>query len=89
MDDFCVGWPVQSRPTRCYLANDSMQDVYTSLTSWREIDVEALASAMRVAYETYKNDKEEWDRLQSLSKEKAENYTIEKIGQTMKELLNV
>ena len=71
------------------MANDSMQDVYTSLTSWREIDVEALASAMRVAYETYKNDKEEWDRLQSLSKEKAENYTIEKIGQTMKELLNV
>jgi len=89
MDDFCVGWPVQSRSTRCYLANDSMQDVYTSLTSWKEIDVEALASTMRVAYETYKNDKQEWSRLQSLSKERAEDYTIERVGQTMKELLNV
>ena len=53
------------------------------------IDVEALASTMRVAYETYKNDKQEWSRLQSLSKERAEDYTIERVGQTMKELLNV
>tara|TARA_B100000287_G_scaffold2359_1_gene2318 strand:- start:1491 stop:2597 length:1107 start_codon:yes stop_codon:yes gene_type:complete len=89
MDDFCVGWPVQSRLTRCYLANDSLQDVYTSLTSWREIDVEALASSMRIAYETYKNDKQQWKNLKTLAIDKAQGYSIESVGRRMKELLNV
>mgnify|MGYP003148625820 FL=1 len=88
MDDFCVGWPVQSKSTRCYLANDSLQDVYTSLTSWKEVDVESLASTMRIAYETYKNDKQEWQKMKALAKETSQNYTIRKIGQAMKELLN-
>ena len=88
MDDFCSGWPVQSRSTRCYLANDSLDNVYTSLTSWQEIDIEALASTMRIAYETYKNDKQEWNKMKEMAKQKAQNYSIQKIGQKMKELLD-
>ena len=88
MDDFCSGWSVQSRSTRCYLANDSLDNVYTSLTSWQEIDIEALASTMRIAYETYKNDKQEWNKMKEMAKQKAQNYSIQKIGQKMKELLD-
>tara|TARA_R110000751_G_scaffold86231_3_gene171792 strand:+ start:4647 stop:5753 length:1107 start_codon:yes stop_codon:yes gene_type:complete len=88
MDDFCVGWPVQSRSSRCYLANDSLDDVYTSLTSWREIDIESLASIMRVAYETYKNNKQEWNKITTLAKDKAKDYSVRNIGNIMKELLN-
>ena len=88
MDDFCVGWPVQSRSSRCYLANDSLDDVYTSLTSWREVDIEALASTMRIAYETHKNNTQEWDKITALAKDKARDYSPKNIGNKMKELLN-
>ena len=43
---------------------------------------------MRIAYETYKNDKQEWQKIKALAKETSQNYTIRKIGQAMKELLN-
>ena len=87
MDDFCEGWKVPSSPDPCYMATDSMDSVYTSLTRWMEPDLESLCSIMRVAYETYKNDPKEYNSKKDASIAKAREYDIKCIGKKLKELL--
>ena len=87
MDDFCVGWKVPSSPVPCYMATDSMDSVYTSLTRWMEPDLESLCSIMRVAYETYKNNPKEYNIKKDNAITKAREYDIKCIGKKLKELL--
>ena len=87
MDDFCHGWKVESEAKSCYNATDSLDYMYTSHTKWMEPSIEHLASAMRVAYETYKNDKEKYDLICADAQLKAENYSNMRVGRRLKELL--
>jgi glycosyltransferase involved in cell wall biosynthesis len=87
MDDFCVGWRIPSSPTPCYMATDSMDSVYTSLTRWMEPDLEAMCSIMRVAYETYKNNPKQYNNKRDESIAKAREYDTKCIGKKLKELL--
>ena len=87
MDDFCHGWKVESEAKSCYNATDSLDYMYTSHTKWMEPSIEHLASAMRVAYETYKNDKEKYDLICADAQLRAENYSNMRVGRRLKELL--
>ena len=87
MDDFCHGWKVQSEAKSCYNATDSLDYMYTAHTKWMEPCIEHLASAMRVAYETYKNDKEKYQLICADAQLRSQNYSNEKVGNQLKELL--
>lgn len=89
MDDFCHGWGVESSAVPCYGSLDSLQSMYTSHTKWMEPSIEHLASAMRVAYETHKNNPKKYEETCAKAKLKAKNYSNEVVGQKLKELLYV
>jgi len=48
-----------------------------------------LASAMRVAYETHKNNPKKYEETCAKAKLKAKNYSNEVVGQKLEELLYV
>jgi glycosyltransferase involved in cell wall biosynthesis len=87
MDDFCHGWKVDSEAKNCYNATDSLDYMYTSHTKWMEPNIEHLSSAMRVAYETYKNDRKKYDLICADAQLKAQNYSNANVGVQLKELL--
>tara|TARA_R100001463_G_scaffold37658_4_gene80889 strand:- start:677 stop:1789 length:1113 start_codon:yes stop_codon:yes gene_type:complete len=87
MDDFCYGWSVDSRPSPCYGATDSLGGLYTSKTKWVEPDIESLASCMRVAFETYKNSPQKYSEMQQNARSRAVKYDRLSIGRKLKELL--
>ena len=87
MDDFCYGWGVDSRPSLCYGATDSLGGLYTSKTKWVEPDIESLASSMRVAFETYKNSPQKYSEMQQNARSCAMKYDRLSIGRKLKELL--
>ena len=82
-----LGEPVKSYDVPCFGAVDTLRDLDTSRSTWKEIDVLELAKTMRKMYESlsdddYKKDCQEQCILRSSA------YSHEAVGKKMKELLN-
>jgi glycosyltransferase involved in cell wall biosynthesis len=76
-----VGIKVKSYDKPCFGAIETLSNLDTAMSTWKEIDILDLAKAMREMYETSHKYKEE-----CLSQSK--KYTYENIGKMMKGLLN-
>tara|TARA_R100000664_G_scaffold31446_1_gene45046 strand:- start:15002 stop:16108 length:1107 start_codon:yes stop_codon:yes gene_type:complete len=88
MDDFCVGFPVESTLQPCYEATDTLDSLYTADSKWMEPDVSDLAAKMRIAYQQYSTDKKAYDNLCQNAKHGASSYDTATIGRQLKELLD-
>lgn len=84
--DFCVGEAVESKLVPCFGAVDTLPDIDTAATLWREIDVLLLSKAMRKAYNRYKTDEELALKERCLSE--AKKFDHASVGSIMKELLS-
>lgn len=87
MSDFCSGFPIKSRSVPCHGAVDTMPNIYTGYSSWREVDLEDLCVQMRNTYEIYRQSPEEYRKLSNSAAEQAQKYSTETVGKQLKELL--
>ena len=87
MDDFCVGYKISAHDSPCYKGTESLPNIYTAESKWREVDVSHLSQLMRTAYETYNNDKSEFESLQNAAKKRAAEYDLKRVGSQLKEIL--
>ena len=86
MEDFCSGRSISAHPTPCFGALSTLPDLDTANSTWNEIDVIELASAMRTAFMKWNTDMAV--KESEAAKEKALEYDHKIIGQKLKELLN-
>jgi len=87
MDDFCYGHSIKSNKERCFGAIESLSNIYTANEYWREIDVEELSFQMRKEFMLWKN-KSYQDNKIKMAKSQASNFSHEKLGLKIKEILN-
>ena len=80
--DYCVGQAVSSRLEPCFGTIDTIPNLDTSETTWREIDIIELCKAMREIYTNKDKD------LKQKCIEKAKKFDHKVIGEKIKELLN-
>lgn len=83
VEEFSVGDTVESRREPCFGGMESLPNLYTARSYWREIDIEDLQIKMRSAYLSGLPD-----QLREKCKTQAEKYSHENIGKLFKELLN-
>lgn len=83
VEEFAIGKSVKSRSEPCFGGMESLSNLYTAKSHWREIDVEDLQIKMRSAYLAGLTDE-----TKEKCKSKAEEYSHENIGKLFKELLN-
>jgi glycosyltransferase involved in cell wall biosynthesis len=86
MEDFCSGTSVSSYSTPCFGALSTLPDLDTANSTWSEIDVVELGSAMRTAFMKWNTEMAAEES--EAAKEKALDYDHKIIGQKLKELLN-
>ena len=83
LDEFCVGESVCSKDEACFGGMGSLSNLYTSNSTWKEIDVKDLQLKMRASY--MKNlDQETRNKCQK----EARKYSHKNIGKLFKGLLN-
>ena len=80
--DYCIGKAIPSRLEPCFGAVDTIPNLDTSETTWREIDILELRKAMREVY--INND----EKIKKQCVDKAQNFDHKIIGEQIKELLN-
>ena len=83
MDEFCIGESVNSFEQPCFGAMDSLPNLYSSNSTWLEIDVTDLQIKMRNMFLSGVSQD-----LKDKCKTRAREYSHESIGKTLKELLN-
>jgi len=81
--DHATGIAVKSHDVPCFGAIETLTNLDTADATWKEIDVLELCSTMRMMYESLREQK--WD---TSCKAAAEEYSYEKVGNKMKEILN-
>ena len=86
MDDFCIGSAVGSTETPCVGAVSTLQNLCTANNTWSEINVAELAIAMRNAYMRWNS--EESNKQRKAVIKRAKQYSHQKVGKQLKELLN-
>ena len=86
MEDFCSGTSITARATPCFGALSTLSNLDTANSTWNEIDVIELASAMRTAFMKWRSPRAAEES--EAAKEKALEYDHKIIGQKLKELLN-
>ena len=63
VEDYCTpecGLAVNSREVNCYAATDTFQDLYTGKDVWKEIDIIDLRYKMRMMFEMYKSNPQQY-----------------------------
>mgnify|MGYP002622230262 FL=1 len=83
--DYAVGHPVPSRWQPCFGAVDTLPNLDTSDTKWKEIDIFELAQTMRAVYNRYKDDV---NYLKDDCIKTSKKFDHKVVGEYMKELLN-
>ena len=86
MDDYVeqsINQQIESVDAECYGANDSLEEIYSSYETWKNININALRKAMRRTYEQYQKDDFSKKKLQSF----AYGFDIKNTGNKMKEML--
>lgn len=83
VEEFAIGESVKSQSQPCFGGMESLQNLYTAKSRWREIDIEDLQIKMRSAYLS-----ELKEETREKCRTKAEEYSHENIGKLFKELLN-
>tara|TARA_R110000824_G_scaffold195326_1_gene378012 strand:- start:980 stop:1282 length:303 start_codon:yes stop_codon:yes gene_type:complete len=83
--DYSVGHSVPSQWQPCFGAVDTLPNLDTSDTKWKEIDILELAQTMRMVYNKYKEDPK---YLKDECIAESKNFDHKVVGQHMKELLN-
>ena len=83
IEEFAVGDTINSKKEPCFGGMESLPNLYTATSHWREIDIEDLQIKMRSAYLTGLPD-----ALREKCKSQAEKYSHQNIGKLFKELLN-
>jgi glycosyltransferase involved in cell wall biosynthesis len=83
--DYAVGHSVPSQWEPCFGAVDTLPNLDTSDTKWKEIDILKLAQTMRMVYNKYEEDPQ-YLKDECIAKSKHFDHSI--VGQHMKELLN-
>lgn len=86
MDDYVsqsVNYKIDSVDSECYGANDSLEEIYSSYETWKNINIEELRKAMRHAYEQYKNGTD----VSQQCKDFAAKFDIKKVGHEIREML--
>tara|TARA_Y100000296_G_scaffold68383_1_gene81544 strand:- start:1096 stop:2184 length:1089 start_codon:yes stop_codon:yes gene_type:complete len=88
MEDFCKGFgtSITAHPTPCFGAASGLVDLDTANSTWNEIDIAELATAMRTAF--MKWNTEEAAQESEAAKNQALKYDHKIIGQKLKDLLN-
>ena len=89
MEDFCKGvgsTSITAHPTPCFGATSGLPDLDTANSTWNEIDIPELCSAMRTAF--MKWNTEVAAEESEAAKNQALNYDHKVIGQKLKDLLN-
>lgn len=83
VEEFAVGEPISSRDEPCFGGMESLPDLYTANSTWKEVDISDLQIKMRSQYLKGVDD-----AVKKQCKEKAKEYSHESIGKLCKELLN-
>lgn len=86
MDDYVNPAPnyrISSIDSECYGANDSLEEIYSSYETWKNINISELRKAMRHVYEQYKNGTD----VSQSCKNFAAQFDIRKVGEEMKGML--
>jgi len=83
--DYCVGTPVEARLEPCFGALDTLPNLDTSDTMWREINIVKLCEAMREMYNNFQSDGQE---LRASCVSKSKDYDHKNVGEKIKEILN-
>lgn len=83
VEEFAVGHSVKSKDEPCFGGIESLPDLYTADSTWKEIDVQDLQFKMRSQYQNGLTDK-----TREECKQKAKQYSHASIGKLFKELLN-
>ena len=86
MDDFCYGTAVRSYSQPCFGTTDTLSNIDTARSDWREIDIRALCSAMRKAFNRWVTG--DMNKEKESAIERASKYSHSSIGAQLKELLN-
>lgn len=79
-----TGWLVPTHPEQVFGVDDSLSDLFTGYESWAMTDHASLRLAMRSAYE-------DWDLRQRKAQagiEAASNFSYQKVGEAMREVLS-
>ena len=82
---YAVGHPVRSSWQPCFGAVDTLPNLDTSDTKWKEINILELAETMRTVYNKYKEDA---SYLKDLCVAASKKFDHKAVGEHMKELLN-
>ena len=85
--DHVIGLPVSSRDVPCFGAVETLEDIDTSDSTWKEIDILELCNAMRRMYDTLIVP-EVKENVANQCREAANGYSHEVVGLEMKGLLN-
>lgn len=81
-------YQIDSRETPCYGMINSLPELYSSLDSWQQIEINSLRNMMRKIYERYlKRSEEEKLHIKNAIKKCAKQYDIKVAGLEMKEML--
>jgi glycosyltransferase involved in cell wall biosynthesis len=83
VEEFAVGEAVNSRDEPCFGGIESLPNLYTANSTWKEIDISDLQIKMRSQYLKGLSDE-----TRQRCKEEANKYSHENIGKLCKELLN-
>tara|TARA_Y100001973_G_C5203928_1_gene339938 strand:+ start:1179 stop:2267 length:1089 start_codon:yes stop_codon:yes gene_type:complete len=82
--DYCIGESIDSRLEPCFGATETLPNLDTAETAWREIDIIKLAKAMRSWY----NSENMKSSVRKDCLEQAKKYDHKSVGMKIKELLN-
>jgi glycosyltransferase involved in cell wall biosynthesis len=85
--EHCKGIPVKSYSVPCFGAVETLTDLDTAESTWKEIDIIELGKAMRKMYETLVVPELKED-IAMQCKQQAGHYSHEEVGKKMKEIIN-
>jgi glycosyltransferase involved in cell wall biosynthesis len=63
IEDYGIGFKVDSYEVPCYGATDNMSDIYTCEDTWLEIDVKDLQNKMRTVHNMFISDKRSYENM--------------------------
>ena len=84
LEEFCTGGSVDSYSEPCFGGVESLGNLYTANSDWKEISVKDLQRKMREAFENRKNT----EQIKQQCYEQASEYSHKNIGKKIKEILN-
>jgi glycosyltransferase involved in cell wall biosynthesis len=87
MMDYTIGSDFCSTTGPCFAATDSLPNIYTGLSTWRNPDIKSIMEEMRWIYNMYTYDQDAYLDLRDECRRAASEYDNEIVGKTMVEEL--